>query len=40
LDRESPILKKYYREETLASDLARKAFVLPDRMLEVISAER
>jgi hypothetical protein len=40
LDRESPILKKYYREETLASDLARKAFVLPDRMLEVVSAER
>ena len=34
------VLKKYYREETLASDLARKAFVLPDRMLEVVSAER
>ncbi len=37
LDRERPILKKYYREETLASDLARNAFVLPDRTLEVVS---
>jgi hypothetical protein len=37
LDRENPILKRYYREETLASDLARNAFVLPDRMLEGIS---
>jgi hypothetical protein len=37
LDRERPILKKYYREETLASDLARNAFVLPDRMLEMVS---
>ena len=40
LDRERAILKKYYREETLASDLARNAFVLPDRMLEVFSAGR
>jgi hypothetical protein len=37
LDWERPILKKYYREETLASDLARNAFVLPDRILEVVS---
>jgi hypothetical protein len=37
LDRERPILKKYYLEETLASDLARNAFVLPDRILEVVS---
>ena len=28
------ILKKYYREETLASDLARKTFVLPDRIAQ------
>jgi len=27
------VLKKYYREETLASDLARRNFVLPDRSL-------
>jgi hypothetical protein len=37
LDREKPILKRYYREETLASDLARNAFVLPDRILEVVT---
>jgi hypothetical protein len=37
LDVQNPILKKYYREETLASDLARNAFVLPDRILEVVS---
>jgi hypothetical protein len=37
LDREKPILKRYYREETLASDLARNAFVLPDRTMEVVS---
>jgi hypothetical protein len=37
LDRERPILKKYYREETLSSDLARNAFVLPDRISEVAS---
>ncbi len=36
-DRERPILKQYYRKETLTSDLARNAFVLPDRMLEVVS---
>jgi hypothetical protein len=40
LDRERPILKKYYREETLVSELARNTFVLPDRILEVVSAER
>jgi hypothetical protein len=28
------ILKKYYREETLASELARKTFVLPDRIAQ------
>jgi hypothetical protein len=26
------VLKKYYREETLASDLARRGFVFPDRV--------
>jgi hypothetical protein len=26
------LLKKYYREETLASDLARTTFLLPDRI--------
>lgn len=29
---EKNILKKYYRDETLASELARKIFVLPDRI--------
>jgi hypothetical protein len=27
------VLDRYYREETLASDLARRAFVLPDRLV-------
>lgn len=26
------VLGRYYREETLASDLARRAFLLPDRL--------
>ena len=29
----SPLLARYYSEETLWSDLARKVFVLPDRAL-------
>jgi len=29
---ENSILKQYYREETLASELAKRTFVLPDRM--------
>jgi hypothetical protein len=29
-----PVLRTYYREETLRSDLARRVFVLPDRLLE------
>jgi hypothetical protein len=29
------ILRRYYRESTLKSDLARKVFVLPDRCFEV-----
>jgi len=29
----SPVLQSYYRPETLASDRARRAFVLPDRLL-------
>jgi hypothetical protein len=33
LDWQNPILRKYYREETLASDFARRVFVLPDRAL-------
>ena len=28
------VLKQYYTEETLASDLARKTFVFPDRLTE------
>jgi hypothetical protein len=35
-DRERNILKKYYREETLASDLARSTFVLPDKIAESV----
>jgi hypothetical protein len=31
-DWKNSILKLYYREETLKSDLARKAFLLPDRV--------
>ncbi|HSA94371.1 MAG TPA: hypothetical protein VLE48_15260 [Terriglobales bacterium] len=31
LDWTSPILKRFYREETLKSDLARRVFLLPDR---------
>ena len=27
----NPILKRFYREETLQSDLARRVFLLPDR---------
>ena len=30
MDRENPILKSYYREETLKSDLARESFIFPD----------
>ena len=29
-----PVLRNYYRDETLQSDLARKVFVLPDRFLK------
>jgi hypothetical protein len=41
LDWERPILKKYYREETLASASARSRFVMPDRLAEsaVVNAE-
>jgi hypothetical protein len=31
LDWKENILKKYYRAETLASDLARRTFLMPDR---------
>ena len=31
LDWDAPILDRYYEEETLRSELARKVFVLPDR---------
>jgi hypothetical protein len=31
LDWNNPILLKYYRKETLESDLARRVFVMPDR---------
>jgi hypothetical protein len=33
LDWKDSILKKYYREDTLTSDLAKKTFVLPDKAL-------
>jgi hypothetical protein len=32
LDWHDNVLKKYYREETLSSDLARTTFLFPDRM--------
>jgi hypothetical protein len=31
LNRKDNVLKKYYRGETLSSDLARRAFLLPDK---------
>jgi hypothetical protein len=34
LNWEDSVLKKYYREETLASDLARRTFLLPDRYVD------
>jgi len=34
LDWKNSILKLYYRDETLRSDLARRAFLLPDRITE------
>ncbi|HUJ93814.1 MAG TPA: hypothetical protein VLW84_01005 [Terriglobales bacterium] len=30
---QNSILKKYYREETLSSDLARSTFLFPDKMI-------
>jgi hypothetical protein len=33
LDWNDNILKKYYRDETLKSDLARSTFLLPDRLV-------
>ena len=35
----SPVLQRYYRSQTLASDRARRAFVLPDRLLPREAAE-
>jgi hypothetical protein len=35
----SPLLERYYRPETIASDRARRAFVLPDRLLPREAAE-
>src|ERR1700722_20325248 len=35
LDWKNNVLKKYYREETLKSDLARNTFLLPDRLLRL-----
>ena len=32
------VLKKYYREETLTSDLAKKTFVLPDKAIPTSDA--
>jgi hypothetical protein len=34
LDREKGVLTGYYKEDTLASELARRVFVLPDRGFE------
>lgn len=34
LDRKTSILKRYYRDETLGSELAREVFVFPDRELQ------
>jgi hypothetical protein len=34
LDWNNSIVRAYYRDETLRSDLARKIFLLPDRRLE------
>ena len=34
LNWEDNILRKYYRKETLASDLARNTFLLPDKLQE------
>lgn len=31
-DRDRPILERYYKPETLKSDLARRIFVFPDRI--------
>lgn len=33
LNWQDSVLKKYYREETLASDLARSSFVFPDKIV-------
>ena len=33
-DREAPLLRRYYRDETLASALARERFVMPDHCVE------
>lgn len=33
LNYQNNILRKYYREETLASDLAKRTFLLPDRSI-------
>jgi hypothetical protein len=33
LNYQSNILKKYYRDETLASDLARRTFLFPDKTI-------
>jgi hypothetical protein len=32
LDRKNPVLLRYYRKETLQSDLARNVFLMPDRI--------
>jgi hypothetical protein len=34
-DWQNSLLKTYYREETLRSELARRVFVFPDRSLRV-----
>jgi len=33
------VLRKYYREETLASDLARTTFLLPDRISAIVDRQ-
>lgn len=35
LDRDAPILRRYYSEETLGSELSKRVFVLPDAISAV-----
>jgi hypothetical protein len=39
LDWKNSVLRTYYRDETVGSDLARKAFLLPDLLLTRVRSE-